>query len=285
MWLDNLTSSQALAVDALARRCAAADGVEPVNEEARFARSAGSARHRLVERDNEVVAYLIHSDNHGTAQLAVDPAHRRRGLGSALFADLRDAGTPKLWAFGDLSPARGFASRHHLFPERSLLILERRLDDLPANSTSADGFTLRGFREEDTAALLEVNAAAFSHHPEQGSLDAHGLAARQAETWFDADGLILAVDGDGIAGFHWTKRHDATLGEVYVIGVHPRVQGRGLGRVLLNAGLAYLRDAGLQRALLYVDSAETVAVEMYASAGFHITHRDVLYAPTIKELK
>lgn len=285
MWLDNLTSSQALAVDELARRCAATDGVEPLNEEARFARATVGSSHHLVWRDHELAAYLFRSDSHGTAQLAVDPGHRREGLGSALLADLRAAGAVRLWAFGDLPPASGFAAHHHLSPERSLLIMERRLDDLPAETPAADGFTLRSFRDEDAAALLAVNAAAFRHHPEQGALDAAGLAARQAEAWFDADGLILAVDGEGIAGFHWTKRHDATLGEVYVIGVHPRAQGRGLGRVLLNAGLAYLRDAGLQRVLLYVDSAETVAVEMYASAGFHITHRDVLYAPIIKELK
>ncbi len=285
MWLDNLTNSQTLAVDALARRCAAADGVDPLNEEARVARTTGGARHALVWRDHELAAYLFRSDSHGTAQLAVDPAHRREGLGSALLADLRTAGPARLWAFGDLAAARGFASHHHLSPERSLLIMERRLDDLPAATPAADGFTLRGFRDEDAAALLAVNAAAFSHHPEQGALEAPGLAARMAEAWFDAHGLILAVDGEGIAGFHWTKRHDATLGEVYVIGVHPRAQGRGLGRVLLNAGLAYLRDAGLQRVLLYVDSAETVAVELYASAGFHITHRDVLYAPIIEELK
>ena len=285
MWLDKLTSSQARAVDALAQRCAAADEVDPLNEEARFARSAGGARHRLIERGDTLAAYLTWSEAHGTAQLAVDPARRRAGLGSALVADLRHATTPRLWAFGDLPPARGFADHHGLSPERTLLIMERRLDDLPPGGPPPAGFTLRGFGDADAPALLAVNAAAFAHHPEQGALDADGLAARMAEDWFDPDGLILAVDADGLAGFHWTKRHDADLGEVYVIGVHPRAQGHGLGRVLLNAGLARLRGAGLRRVLLYVDSAEAVAVELYATTGFHIAHRDVLYAPRTEELR
>jgi mycothiol synthase len=123
-----------------------------------------------------------------------------------------------------------------------------------------------------------VNAEAFAHHPEQGILNADGLTERMAEPWFDPSGLILAWDSDGLAGFHWTKLVDGT-GEVYVIGVAPRAQGRGYGRVLLQAGLSHLARAGADRVVLYVDMAEPVAVRMYESAGFHVAHRDVLYAP------
>ena len=145
--------------------------------------------------------------------------------------------------------------------------------------TVPDGLTLRGYRDADAEDLLAVNAAAFAHHPEQGALDANGLAARTAEPWFDPAGLILGFDEAGLAGFHWTKRAEPGTGEVYVIGVAPRAQGRGYGKVLLQAGLAHLQRAGADRVVLYVDMAEPVAVRMYESAGFHVTHRDVLYAP------
>ncbi len=43
-----------------------------------------------------------------------------------------------------------------------------------------------------------------------------------AEPWFDPAGLLLAEDADGtLLGFHWTKRHDERLGEVYVVGISP----------------------------------------------------------------
>ena len=75
-----------------------------------------------------------------------------------------------------------------------------------------------------------------------------------AEPWFDPEGLLIAEEADGtVLGFHWTKRHDAHQGEVYVVGIDPAAQGRGLGRLLTLAGLHHLvvarrrRGAALRR--------------------------------------
>ncbi|MDQ7994194.1 MAG: mycothiol synthase [Propionicimonas sp.] len=287
MWLESLTPEQAAAVDALARRAEAADGFDPLNEEARLTRSSASARHLLVTDGGLSIAYLIHSLEHATAQLVVDPARRRQGIGSSLAATLAVDAPLRLWAFRDAAPARGFAGRFGLVAGRALLVMERALWTAPAGPGAVpppqDGVRLRSFTAADTDALLAVNAAAFAHHPEQGGLDAAGLAARTAEDWFDPTGLILAVEDDRVLGFHWTKRHPDDTGEVYMIGVDPAAQGRGLGRRLLAAGLDHLARTGCRRVILYVDSADSVAVQMYESAGFGIAHRDVLYVPAGKE--
>jgi mycothiol synthase len=65
-----------------------------------------------------------------------------------------------------------------------------------------------------------------------------------------------------------------------VLGVHPRAQGRGYGRLLLEAGLSHLIDTGTRTVDLYVDAADRIAVRMYERAGFAEVHRDVLYART-----
>ena len=276
---------------ALAAHAQASDGIDPLNEEARFALRGDSSEHVLLTSVPETVSgYLQWQPAYGTAQLVVDPAHRRRGLGTSLLAALddrpaTDSGVPchvnGIWAFGDLPAAAGFASANSLTPSRSLLIMDRSLHGITAPDEPA-GLGLRGYTAADAGDLLAVNAAAFAHHPEQGALDAAGLAARMAEPWFDPAGLILGFDADGLAGFHWTKKVGAT-GEVYVIGVAPRTQGRGYGKVLLQAGLSHLRSAGSDRVLLYVDSSEVVAVRMYESAGFGVARRDVLYAPADQE--
>ena len=113
-----------------------------------------------------------------------------------------------------------------------------------------------------------MNAAAFAQHPEQGSMDADELAERMAEPWFDPAGLLVAADGDRVLGFHWTKRHSATLGEVYVVGIDPASQGLGLGKALVDAGLRHLRDGGAEDVLLYVESDNVPAVRLYEGLGF-----------------
>ena len=52
-----------------------------------------------------------------------------------------------------------------------------------------------------------------------------------------------------LLGFHWTKVHaeEPGLGEVYVVGVDPAAQGRGLGATLTLVGMHHLADRGLQR--------------------------------------
>ena len=136
-----------------------------------------------------------------------------------------------------------------------------------------DGVSVRGYRDSDRDEVLRVNAAAFSHHPEQGSMDADDLAARMAEDWYDPAGLLVADTGSGLAAFHWTKQHDARLGEVYVVAVDPAAQGQGLGKVVTLAGLYHLAGLGVDEVLLYVESDNAPAVRVYAGFGF--AHADV----------
>ena len=116
--------------------------------------------------------------------------------------------------------------------------MRRPLSDPTATpSGSPADIDIRTFETGDEAELLRVNAAAFAHHPEQGSMDAAELAERMAEPWFDPDDLFVSVERGRMDGFHWTKRHSATLGEVYVVAIDPSAQGHGLGQVLVSVGL------------------------------------------------
>ncbi|MFC6345157.1 GNAT family N-acetyltransferase, partial [Nocardioides hankookensis] len=98
------------------------------------------------------------------------------------------------------------------------------------------------------------------------------LAERMAEPWFDPAGLLLAVEGDRLLGFHWTKQHSPDLGEVYVVGIDPTAQGRGLGKLLTLAGLHHLAGLGVAEVLLYVESDNAPAIAVYSGLGF--THAD-----------
>jgi mycothiol synthase len=276
--IERLSATQVEAVLALAERARDHDGVDPLNEEARFSLTSHNAGHFLATTDNHLSGYLNWLPSLATAQLVVDPQHRRSGIGRTLWQQLPEhqhrAG---VWAFGNLASAQGFAAAIGLSAQRGLLMMSRPLAGAVTPRVPA-GLTLRGYRSDDATELLAVNAAAFAHHREQGALDAAGLAQRMAEQWFDPDGLIVAADADGIVGFHWTKVADVSAGEVYVVAVAPRAQHRGYGKLLLEAGLSHLADKGLPTVELYVDTAEEIAVRMYERAGFSEAHRDVFYA-------
>ncbi|RLV48361.1 mycothiol synthase [Nocardioides mangrovicus] len=244
------------------------DGVVSLNEAAQL-----HLKHRGLDGSTLVLdeggfALLTGSD----LDLVVAPEARSHGLGTALAREALSGVDREIdaWSHSDCGAAARIAERLGLPRERELWVMSRPLDaTLPAAEPSA-GYTVRTFRDGDEEGLLETNALAFSHHPEQGHMSLADFRERQSEDWFDPAGLFLAVDSEEqILGFHWTKVHrEENLGEVYVVAVNPRAAGRGIGKVLTNAGLLHLRDLGLPTVILYVDGDNAPAIAVYDGAGF-----------------
>jgi mycothiol synthase len=279
---EKLDDQETAGVLALVEAAAEADGVRPLSEHAMLHLSHGGdprVRSVLALEQDTLVGY-VHLDpaaesEGSSGELVVHPAHRRRGHGTRLLRaalDLAD-GRLRLWAHGDNPAAVALAAASGFERARSLWRMRRPLaDPLPAYDLPA-GVRLRTFVPgQDEQAWLRVNAAAFAHHPEQGAMDRVDLAERMAEPWFDPAGLLLAHDGDRLLAFHWTKQHSPTLGEVYVVGVDPAAQGRGLGKLVTLAGLRHLTGLGVDEIHLYVESDNDVAVSLYSKMGF--THAD-----------
>ena len=236
-------------------------------------------------------AYLhgLHGPGRPELDLVVAPDARGRGLGTALAEAALDAveGIPlTAWSHGNHPAAGALATRLGLRAVRELWLMRRKASgDVPKAVVPA-GVVIRPFRPgEDDTGFLRVNASAFATHPEQGSLDQRGLDERKAEEWFDPEGFLVADKDFEVVGFHWTKVHPAagatpSYGEVYVIGVDPGMQGSGLGRALLAAGLEHLRGRGLGEVVLYVEADNATAVQLYHRFGFgHApADTDVMYA-------
>ncbi|MFZ2530493.1 MAG: mycothiol synthase [Rhodococcus sp. (in: high G+C Gram-positive bacteria)] len=289
------TPDVAAAICAVLDRATSADGTAPVSEQGVHSLGrSDEARHLVTGIDGEITGWAVlvpgHGEHTAMAEVVVDPRHRGRGLGTELVEAALAAGgeATRVWAHGDLPAARAVAARLGLVGVRELLQLRRSLTDpeLPGLDVP-DALTVRTYRgPDDDSELLRVNAAAFAWHPEQGDWTARDIAERRAENWFDPAGLFLAFDRDDptrLLGFHWTKVHAAAdtteaLGEVYVVGIDPQAQGRGLGRMLTLAGLHHLRAGGLRTVLLYVEGDNTAALNTYGRLGFDRFHVDVAYA-------
>jgi mycothiol synthase len=285
-----LTEAEARAVLSLVGAAAGADGVGPLSEHVmlhlRYGGEPG-ARDLLLVSNGDLAGYA-HLEPAGPAalsgELVVHPAHRRQGLGLALVRALtaEAGGRPlRLWAHGDLPAAARLAAAAGFGRIRALWQLRRPLQAEIAVPELPSGVTLRTFVVgQDEDAWLELNAAAFAQHPEQGGWTRADLELREREPWFDPDGFFLAERGGRLAGFHWTKIHASPeqIGEVYVVGVGPGERGAGLGRTLTLAGLRYLRDRGLRQVMLYVDESNTAAIRLYESLGFTRWHTDAMFS-------
>lgn len=283
------TPEQTEAVFALLATAARTDRQQAVSEQGRLQLRGGAregVQHLLLTVGDDLVGYaqLDGTDpvEAPAAELVVHPDHRAHGHGRALGTALltRTGKRLRVWAHGGHAAARHLAQVLGLTLFRELRQMRRPLTDLELpEPVLPQGVTVRAFVPgRDDAAWLAVNAAAFAHHPEQGSLTQRDLDDRVAEPWFDPSGFFLAFRGEELVGFHWTKVHaEEGLGEVYVVGVRPGAQGGGLGRALTTVGLRHLAARGLPTAMLYVDADNKAAVSVYERLGFTTYETDLMY--------
>jgi len=277
--ISTVDAEQRAAVTAVLERAARADGKHPVSEQGRLALRGPreGVRHLLQHDGGGTLVGYAQVDGEGTAELVVDPDRRGHGHGRALATAVAGAGAERVWAHGGHPAARALAEGFGLELSRELRQLRRSLP-AEADPVLPPGVVLRTFVPgQDEEAWLALNAAAFAHHPEQGSWTRRDLDERIAEPWFDPAGFFLAERGGRLVGFHWTKTENG-LGEVYVVGVAPDEQGSGLGRALTATGLRYLGEVrGLDTVLLYVDADNPAALRVYEKLGFTVHEVDLMY--------
>ena len=248
------------------------DGSEPLAEEkkAEWLRASEDVI-ALVSESLDAYLHASWSAGFWSIEMAFRPTERTAErveelLAAGIRACLQHRSAPiHVWAFAP------WLERHLTGHEvlRRLVIMGRDLPAAPVEEPT-DSVIIEAFRVgSDEDRFLEVNNRAFEGHPENGGWDRMMLSERMSRPWFDPDGFFLASDSDGaLLGFCWTKRHDPTTGEIYVIATDPNLRRKGLGRRLLRTGLAYMASEGCMRAILFVREGEDAAVGLYRSEGF-----------------
>lgn len=165
--------------------------------------------------------------------LAVDPAQRNRGIGSALLAD---------------SPARIVAA------EPGNYFLPGVLDP--------SFFAHRGFVETAATVNLSCATTGFTSRCERAGDDVLPFIEQHfGRIWrFECEraaAIFVTRDANGITGFAAIEANNRGLGTFGPTGVHPAHRGRGLGRDLLHTALAALANFGYERAIIpWTDATE-----------------------------
>lgn len=252
----------------------------PALSEHKIVRLEGGADSRVEPwyRDGELVAVLVaarhvHADgtSHWAVEAALSPRHREPETERELVvsaSSLVPGGAPHtLWAWRSAQVLALESLGYD--PIRQIVRLERSLPLSQVANAEASVRIDRFKQGRDEPLLIEVNNLAFAGHPEDGNLTSADLAERMSRPWFDARGIFVARSGGQVVGFCWTKLHPERLGEVYVIAVRPTARDRGIGGVLLGAGLDDLhRRRGATRAMLWAERTNKAAQRLYAGMGF-----------------
>src|SRR5690625_5404183 len=95
----------------------------------------------------------------------------------------------------------------------------------------------------------------------------------------DREGPVGADDGAAAGAATGAA---AGTGEIYVLGVDPSAQGRGIGGLLTAVAMRDFAKRDLARLELYVEADNTAAIATYRRAGFE---RDVRSEEHTSELQ
>jgi mycothiol synthase len=234
----------------------------------------------------------------------VHPDLRRRGIGRMLLdanlararsraaADADDGPIEAAVGAEDgeagataLFDAAGFAVVRHFF-----LMRRPSLDTIPEVALPA-GLELRTVVAADHRVIFDAEVEAFRDH--WGALELGDDSFRQtfATPEIDTDLWAVAWDGDEVAGvvqtWIWTEENEALgvrRGWLERVSVRRPWRRRGLAKALIARSLTRLRDAGMDDAMLGVDSeSPTGALGLYEGLGFEVHSRSAAYRLTIRD--
>ena len=220
------------------------------------------------------------------AEMAVLPPHRRRGIGRQLLDRVMERACAL--RLGVLHIQVSVHSRGGRFLlEDSGFHAVRRYWRLTADLGGIqvpplpDNVSIRPFvlgRDEET--LTELQNGAFSQSWGFSPNTVEQIAARVRLRPWEHDGILLLQSGDRVCGYNWTHRSSesaAQSGVIGMTGVHPDHRRKGLGRIIVAAGMHYLRQKGAATARLEVDHSNKPARELYLSLGFDLAEETVWY--------
>jgi len=149
---------------------------------------------------------------------------------------------------------------------------------------------IRRFAEGDREVLADITALAFDGVSIDQNIERiFGPIAGTGWQWrkksqiendiaANPDGILVYEEDGRVLGYITTRVDMRTrIGWIPNMAVHPARQGRGIGKQLLQAALAYLRQRGMEYARIETLEQNTVGLRFYPSMGFKEVARQIHY--------
>ena len=217
------------------------------------------------------------------------PAYRGMGVGTRLFDWALDCGKRANATVAHASAREGDLEQAAFLEARGFTLV-RHHEQLRWSGEAApepdlpEGFLFRPFQSGDEAGLTVVQNAAFRTQWGFSPNTVEQVAYSVNMSRSDPGGVALLMAGDEVAGYCLTQTAEEKthiVGSVLMVGVHPKHQGKGLGRAVLLCGIRSLLERGTHVVELTVDRDNAAARELYMSVGFVKTGGQEWYEATL----
>jgi mycothiol synthase len=232
----------------------------------------------VVECSGEIVGFMEMLPELGIKRLVVDcwlqPEHRRKGTGkkflkrAATRAKELDADFLHVIIGEDNNTAAVVLTRLGFEKVREYQELRLDLNKVNRQELLEASRGCRPLYKDEEAALADVQRRSFAgqwgYNPDTPETMEYNISLSHRSL----RDIILSCIDDDITGYCWTEVSPGGQGRIFMIGSDPDYRGRGIGRKLLLAGLAILKNKGVEEVGLTVDSENKAAYSLYKSVGF-----------------
>ena len=244
----------------------------------------------IAEDDGEPLGYTLVSYeppiSRTVASGGVLQTHRRRGIGRALLRQaVEHAASLGVRALHVEARARD-AEANRLLASEGLQVVKSywqmrwQCDSVP-DIALPPGFAVRPLvAMQDEQALTDLQNTSFGENWGFSPNTVEQIAARVRQNKGGPECILFITEHGEPAAYNWTMFLDegaVSSGAISMTGVHPRYRGRGIGRAVVTAGIAYLVERGASRVELEVDSDNAPARELYLNLGFRKISKTVWY--------
>jgi mycothiol synthase len=122
--------------------------------------------------------------------------------------------------------------------------------------------------------ITQVYLSAYEDYP-QYSYHSPKKVKRYLKWLYKGDpkGFFVAFHKERVVGFlsahaSWEDFFEGEVGEIHELAVDKKFQGKGVGKMLIQKALAYLKESGQERVGLWVGEENKRAKKFYQKMGF-----------------
>lgn len=141
--------------------------------------------------------------------------------------------------------------------------------------------TVRAYRPEDANAFRDLNLAWVEAYFTVEAEDRAQLEDPQTHILDKGGALLIAeLEGEAVGTVGLVPGHEAGVLELIKMSARSDVQGKGIGRALMDASIAEARQMGASKIWLETNTVLSAALALYRKSGFReLTGDEVTETP------